>query len=99
MRIDAALADEAQPGQPLEERRADLRALPDQHQSFGRGEALRERVGILDVVVPDDDLMRSELAEALQGAHGVKVIVENRDLHGAPSSAIFLQVVYGAVAR
>ena len=44
MRVDAALADQAQLGQALEQRRADLGALADQHQHFGVAQPLGERV-------------------------------------------------------
>jgi hypothetical protein len=35
VRIDAALADQLELGEPLQERRADLRPLADQDQHFG----------------------------------------------------------------
>ena len=43
---------------------------------------LGERVDVLDVVVPDRDLVPVELAEARQRAQRVEVVVEDRDLHG-----------------
>ena len=54
VRIDAALADEPEIGQALEQRRADLGALADQHQHLGVAQALGERVDVLD-----DDRSRS----------------------------------------
>ena len=64
MRIDAALADQPQLRQPLQQRRADLRALADQHQRLGVAQPLRQRVDVLDVIVPDRDVVAGELAEA-----------------------------------
>src|SRR6516165_951474 len=61
MRIDAALADEAQLRQPYNQRRADRGALADQHQRLDVGKPRRERVGVLDVVVPDRDVVPGEL--------------------------------------
>src|SRR5260370_4085021 len=81
MRIDATLAYELQPGQALQERRPDRAAFADQHQRFGVGKAGRERIDILDVVVPDGNRMAVELAEARQRAHGVVVIIQDGDLH------------------
>src|SRR5260370_31943708 len=88
MRIHAALADELQAGQALQERRPDRGAFADQHQRFGVGKAGRECIDILDVVVPDGDLMAVELAEARQRAHGVMVVIQDGDLHEicAPSA-------------
>ena len=51
VRIDAALADELQVGQALEQRRADLGAFADQDQRLGAGKPLGQRVEVLDVVV------------------------------------------------
>ena len=42
VRVDAALADQAQAGQPLEQRRADLRALADQHERLEAPQPLGE---------------------------------------------------------
>ncbi len=81
MRIDAALADELQPGQAFQQRRPDRGALADQHQRFGVGEASRECVNILDMIVPDHDVMAIELAEARQRAYRVVVIIQDGDSH------------------
>ena len=57
MRIDAALADELEIGQAFEQRRADFGALADQHQRFGARKPLGQRVEVLDVIVPDRDVV------------------------------------------
>ena len=62
--IDAALADQPEIGQPLEQRRADLGALADQHQRLGRLQPRGQRIHVLHVIVPDRDLVPVELAEA-----------------------------------
>src|SRR6266446_821968 len=87
MRIDAALADELQPGQAFQERRPDRCAFANQHQRLGVGEAARECIDILDVVVPDGNVMAIELAEARQRAYGVMVVVQDGDFHEMPSSS------------
>jgi hypothetical protein len=82
MRIDATLADQPELPQPLEERRANLRALADQHQDFGIGKPLRERIDILHMIVPDRDVVALELGKARQRSHRVVVVVEDGDFHG-----------------
>src|SRR5262249_11373577 len=83
-----ALADQPQLRQPLEQRRADLRTLADQHQRLGVLQPLRKPVDVLDVVVPDRDVMAPELWEAIEGAYRVEVIVEDGDLHDTPLLSI-----------
>src|ERR1700730_17181131 len=85
MRIDAALADQLETRQALEQRRADFRAFPYQHQNFGVAQPLSQCVGVLDVIVPDRDVAAVELAKARQGAQRVLVIVKYRDFHGSGS--------------
>ena len=81
VRIDAALADEPQLRQALEQRRADLGALADQHQRLGVPQPLGQRVDVLDVIVPDRDVVAGQLREAGQRAQRVEVVVEDGDLH------------------
>ena len=45
VRVDAALADQAQVGQALEQRRTDLGALPDQDERVEALQPLGERFG------------------------------------------------------
>src|SRR5215813_14100240 len=81
MRIDAALADELEPGEAFEQRGLNFRAFADEHQAFDVFQARRERVGVLHVVVPDRNLVALELLEARQHAERIEIIVEDRDLH------------------
>ena len=81
MRVDAALADEAQRAKAFEQRRADLRALADQHQHLRIPEALCERVDILRVVVPDRYVVPVELAKARERAQRIEIIIQDRNLH------------------
>src|SRR5258708_2403874 len=81
MGIDAALADQLQLWQPFQQGRADLRALADQHQRLGVAQALGEPVDVLDMVVPDRHLVPGKLAEAIERAERVEIIVEDGDLH------------------
>jgi len=57
MRIDAALADEPEPGQPLKQICLDFCALANEHQAFRVLQARRQRVGVLHVIVPNDNLV------------------------------------------
>src|SRR5215470_4689942 len=87
MRIDAALADEAEIRQALKQRRADFRALADQHQNLGIAQTLGERVDVLDVIVPNRYLVAGEHAEASQRSQRVVIVVEDRDFHEFQPSA------------
>src|SRR4029079_10644598 len=55
----------------------------DQYQRFGIAQALRQRIDVLDMIVPDRDVMPGEFAETVEGAQRVEIIVEDRDLHDA----------------
>ena len=48
VRVDAALADQPQVGQTLEQRRADLGALPDQDESIEALQSLGEGIGLVE---------------------------------------------------
>ena len=87
MGIDAALADQFQSGQPLQQRRVDLRPLAEQDQHFRIGKPPGQAIDVLLVVVPDRDLVTRELCEAGQGPQRVEVVVQDRDLHGAMLTA------------
>ncbi len=81
VRIDAALTDELEACEPLEQRCSNGGALADEHQRLRIAQALCERVQLLDVIVPDGDLVAVELGEAVQRAKRVEVIVEDADFH------------------
>src|SRR5688572_4238209 len=81
MRVDAALAHDLQLREPLDQRRANRRALADEHERFRVLQALGEDIGVLRVVVPDRDVVAVELPERLQRPYDVLVVVEYRDLH------------------
>src|SRR6185295_14889076 len=57
------------------------RALAYQHQRLGVLQALGQRIGVLDVVVPDLHVVAGELAVAGQCPQCVVVVVEYRDFH------------------
>ena len=82
VRVDAALGDQPQVGQAVEQGRADLGAFADQHQGLGVAQARRQGVGVLDVVGVDGDVLAGEFREAGQRADGVVVVVEDGDVHG-----------------
>src|SRR5262249_4086925 len=83
MRPNATLADQQQPRQALKQWSADLGALAYEHERLRVVEALGKRIGGLNVIVPDRDLVSGELGEARQRAQRVVVVVENRHLHFA----------------
>ena len=65
----------------MEQRRADLGALAYQHQHFGIPQPFGQRIDVLDMVVPDLDLVAGQLFEALERAKRVVIVVQNRDVH------------------
>ena len=81
VRVDAALADQAQVGQALEERRAYLGPLADQNERVESLQPSGEGVGVLDVVREHRHLVGLESLEARQRPQRVEPIVEDRDLH------------------
>src|SRR5581483_10763050 len=86
VRINAALADELELGQALEQRLADLRPLADQHQDVGIFQPIGEDVDVLNVVVPDFDIETVELAKTVERSDRVEIVVETGNLHGAFTS-------------
>ena len=72
----------------MEERRADLGALANEHERFGLAQSLGERVDVLDVIVPDLDVVSRQLREAVERAQRVVVVVEDGDLHRGRSSEV-----------
>jgi len=82
--IDAALADQFQFRQALQQGFANLRPLADQHQRFGVAQPLRQLVDVLNMIVPDRDVMSCQLAEAFETAHRVEIIIEDGNLHDLP---------------
>jgi len=72
-----ALADELKLVQSIDQRRTDLRSLPDQDQGFGVLQPLRKRIDILHMIVPDFDVMSLELAKTGQGAQRIVIVVKN----------------------
>src|SRR5215469_18802766 len=99
MRIDAALTDEPEPGQPVQQVGLDFRALADKHEAFGILQTAGEHAGILRVIVPDFDVVTFQLVEASKRTHRVKIIVENGNLHQWPSSDIAKLAYAGDIAR
>lgn len=81
MGVDAPLTDQSKLGQPLEQRRADRRPLPDQHERLAVTQPLGQHVDILDVIVPHRDLVLREPLEARQPAQRIEPVVEDRDVH------------------
>ena len=64
MRVHAALANELELVRRSSSGARIWRALADEDEHLGVFEAFGERVGVLDVVVPDFDLMSVQLPEA-----------------------------------
>ena len=72
----------------MEEWSADLGALANEHEDLGLAQSLGERVDVLDVIVPDLDIVSRQLREAVERAQRVVVVVEDGDLHRGRSSAL-----------
>ena len=83
--IDAALADEPEAGQALQQGGVDGRALADEDQRLGVRQPSGQGVDVLDVVVPHRDVVAVEHPEAVQRPEGVEVVVEDRHSHGHAS--------------
>ena len=81
VRIHAALADQAEARKPFEQLPADLRALTNQDEGLEVAQTLRERVGVLQVIVEHGHLVRVEQAEAVELPQRVEVVVEDRYPH------------------
>ena len=81
VRVHAALADQPELVQTLEQLRSDLGPLADQDEDLGVFQARGERAGLLQVIVPDVDLMALQFPETGQRPQGIEVVVENRDTH------------------
>ena len=84
MRVHAALADQAEIGQPLQKRSTDLRAFPDEHQCLAIVQTLSELVDILYVIVEHRYVVAEQLVEAVQRAERVEVVVQDRNPHPQP---------------
>jgi hypothetical protein len=83
MGIDAALTDQPQLGQPLEQRRPDLGPLTDEDQCLARMQPFSQRIDVLDMVIPDRDVVGRQLVEALECSQRVEPVVEDGNLHSA----------------
>ena len=81
VRIDAALTNEPELAQSMEQRHADLGPLADQYQYFGIPQSFGQRIDILDVIVPDLDLVARQLFEAVERPKRVVIIIKNGNLH------------------
>jgi hypothetical protein len=90
MGIDAALADEAELVQALEQRRPDRGALADENQRFRIPQTVRQCVDVLHVIIPDGDVVPRELLEAIKGAKRIEIVVENGDVHESASGDLRL---------
>src|SRR5215469_3681408 len=91
MRVDAALADEPEFREALQQIGRDLRALANQHKSFGVLEPLPKDGNVIDVIVPDLDFVAVELSKTGESAEGIEVVVEDRDLQATRSGRDFLR--------
>src|SRR4029453_6626366 len=87
VRIHTALANQSELVQTIEQWSSDVRALTDENECLGIFQPLGKRVDVLDVVIPDLDLMPVQLPETGEGPQCVEVVIENRDLHDEPHEA------------
>lgn len=98
VRVDAALADQPQVGQAFEQWRPNLGALPDQDQDLSLSQPFGEHVHVLNVVVPDSDLVPIELLKAGESAQRVEVVVQDGDVHGTRRQGMSRLTVSGEKA-
>jgi hypothetical protein len=82
MGIATALTDQPQVLQPVEQRRADFGPLADEAQHFGVPQPLSQPIRVLEMVVPDGDVVTIEHGEAGEPANRVEVVIEDRYSHG-----------------
>jgi len=81
VRIGAALADQAQVREAVQQRCADLGPFADEDQRVEAPKPLGEDLGVLHMIGEDGDLMARQLLKARQRAQGVQPVIEDRDLH------------------
>jgi hypothetical protein len=79
--IDAALTDQPKLAQALEQRRPDVGTLAYQYQRFRILQSSGQRIDLLDVIVPDLDLVACQFFEAVECAERVMIVVKNGDVH------------------
>ena len=91
VRVHAALADQPELGQSLEEWRRDFCPLSNKHQGFGVAKPFGQRVDVVHMVVPDPDLVTGELPEARKCSQRVVVIVEDGNFHGPRPGLTFMR--------
>ena len=81
VREDTDLADQTQAIETLEQRRPDRRALADQAERLGVGQALGQRLDVLGVIVPDRHRVAGHPGKAGERPDRVLPVVEDRDVH------------------
>src|SRR5688500_14957734 len=81
VRINAALGDELELAQTLDQWGADRRALANQHERLGVLQPLGQDIDVLGVLVPDFDIVSGELGERREMPDRVEVVVEDRYIH------------------
>ncbi len=78
------MTDESEIGQPIQQRRSDLRALPYQYQRFGFSKSIRKHIHILGMILPDLYLIAIQLLETWWRVKRTVVVVQDRNLHYLP---------------
>src|SRR5947209_3526073 len=81
MGVDAALADQTEIGQPLQQRSTDLCAFTNEHHCFAVAQTVGQLVDVLDVIGEDGYLVAVQLLEAVERAERVEIVVQDRDPH------------------
>src|SRR5438105_4969289 len=85
MRIDAPLTDLLETREPFQQRGTDLRAFPDQDKGLGIAETIDQLIDVLDVIVPDRDLVARQPGETLERPERVEIVIKDRDpYHSLP---------------
>src|SRR6185503_8965168 len=74
MRVDAALADQPQRVEAIEQGLTYVRTLANQHERLRVFEAPGQRIDVLRVIGPDRDLVAVQLAKARESTKSVEVV-------------------------
>jgi len=77
----AGLGNDLQLGQAREQSAVNARALADQHYRIEGREPDRQLTAALRAVVEDLHVVSGQQRKARQAAHGVLIIIEDRNLH------------------
>ena len=77
MRIDASLTDQLESWKSLEEGASNQRTLANQHQHVCMLQTMGKNFDVLDVIIPNRDIVLREQSKTWQAAQCVEIIIQN----------------------